>query len=336
MVFPWACKVATLFLCFAGSAVAQGQRQVRFEYARLDGAGACPDLVTIQSGVASRLGYEPFDERGRDLVRATIHLSEHGLEARIEMLDENGSLKAERKLVSHRRDCSELASSVELAISIAIDPFRLSAAPAISDSRAHGPEATSAPAQDPASASAPSAPTASAAEESVSASAPRRPLSGRIEAGLLGAVGTAPSSALGFSAGAGIRGGDLSLAIEGRADLPASTSLRVGEASTSLLVASLLPCAHFRVLAPCALVSAGALWAAGHGLEDARRVRLPYVAVGARLAAAIPLMPRLSLAIHVDLTRPLVETRVEVDGAAVWTSPIFAFALGVGVAADFP
>jgi hypothetical protein len=323
-------------LCFAGSAVAQGQRQVRFEYARLDGAGACPDLATIQSGVASRLGYEPFDERGRDLVRATIHLSEHGLEARIEMLDEDGSLKAERKLTSRRRDCAELASSVELAISIAIDPFRLDAAhPAAGTGQATA-EATSALGKGSDDASAQVSPTVSAAKESVVPSKLRRPLSGRVEAGLLGALGTAPSSALGFSAGAGIRGGDLSLAIEGRADLPASTSLRVGEASTSLLVASLLPCAHFRMLATCALVSAGALWAAGHGLEDARRVRLPYVAVGARLAAAIPLMPRLSLTIHGDLTRPLVETRVEVDGAAVWTSPIFAFALGVGVAANFP
>jgi len=329
-------KVVALSLCFVGTAFAQAPRQVRFEYARQDGASACPDPATIQAGVSARLGYEPFSERGGNLVRATIRQAGHGLEARIEMLDESGSLKAERKLVSHQRDCAELASSVELAISIAIDPFRLNAMPTVSGTREPGPEATPVRGQDSGAPSSQPLPTASVAKEAAVASEPRRPLSGQVETGLLGSLGTAPSSALGFSAGVGVRVGDLSLAIEGRADLPASASLRVGDASTSLLVVSVVPCAHFRVMAACALVSAGALRAAGHGLMDSRTVTLPYLAAGARLAAAIPLTTRLSLAIHGDLTTPLIETRVAVDGAAVWTSPILALALGVGVVAKIP
>jgi len=330
------CQVAAMVLCLTGAAFAQVPRQVRFEYARQDGAGSCPDLVTIQAGVAARLGYEPFSDRAGDLVRATIQQSGRGLEARIELTDAKGSPRAERKLASHQRDCAELASSVELAISIAIDPFRLSSALPLSDTGQRGPEATAMAGQGAVDVSTQGASPDSVAKESVAPSTPRQPLSGRVEAGLLGAVGAAPSSALGFSAGAGIRAGNLSLAIEGRADLPASAPLRIGEASTSLLVASLVPCVHFRMMTTCALVSAGALRAAGHGLRDSRNVTLPYVAVGARLAAAIPLTHRLSLVIHGDLTTPLIEARVEVDGAAVWTSPIFAFALGLGVAANFP
>jgi len=323
-------------MCLTGSAVAQVPRQVRFEYARQDGAGACPDLATIQAGVAARLGYEPFSDRAGDFVRATIQPSGHGLEARIEMTDAKGSPRAERRLVSHQRDCAELASSVELAISIAIDPFRLNSALPVSVPPEPGPEVAQSPGQGAVEASAQGSSAASVAKESVASSAPRQPLSDRVEAGVLGAVGAAPASALGFSIGAGLRSGNLSLAIEGRADLPASASLRVGEASTSLLVASLLPCAHFGRMATCALASAGVLLAAGHGLADARKVTLPYVAVGARLAAAIPLTPRLSLAIHGDVTTPLTESRIEVDGAPVWTSPILAFVLGVGVVANFP
>ncbi len=293
-------------LCLAGPAFAQAPRKVRFEYARQDGATACPDLATVQAGVAARLGYEPFDDLADDLVRATIHSSGHGLEARIEMADAKGGPKAERRLVSFQRDCAELASAVELAVSIAIDPFR----------RAQ--------------------PAVRLTDQPASPSKPGRPLSGRAEAGIVGGLGTAPSRTIGVAAGAAIRGGDLSLGIEGRADLPASTSLRVGEASASLLVASLVPCAHFRMVATCALATAGALRAAGHGLVDARKVTLPYVALGARLAVAIPLTTRLSVALHGDLTTPLTETQLQVDGATVWTSPILSLALGIGVAATFP
>jgi len=138
------------------------------------------------------------------------------------------------------------------------------------------------------------------------------------------------------AAGASLRGGGLSLGLEGRADLPASTSLRVGEASTALLVASLVPCVHLRTVATCALVTGGALRAAGRGLVDPRQVTLPYAALGARLAVAIPFTARLSLALHGDLSAPITKTELQVDGAAVWTAPILSVALGLGVAATFP
>jgi hypothetical protein len=157
-----------------------------------------------------------------------------------------------------------------------------------------------------------------------------------VEAGIVGGVDSAPSHSFGVAAGMGIRSGDLSVGIEGRADLPASTALRVGEARTSLLVASLVPCMHFGKVAGCALAAAGALRAAGHGLVDSRQITAPYVALGARLAVALPITTRLSLVMHGDLTTPLGRTHLEVDGAEVWTTPRLAFVLGLGVAASFP
>lgn len=323
-----------MLFCLAGSVYAETPRKVRFEYTRQDGAGACPELATVQAGVAARLGYEPFDGRAADLVRVAIQQSGHGLEARIEMSDAKGSPKAERRLMSHQRDCAELASSVELAVSIAIDPFRLSPSPPHQESIVARPGESPDDSQGALPKGTPSA--VPSVSESAAASSPGRPLSGRIEAGLVGGLGTAPSSTLGVSAGASLRAGDLSLGLEGRADHPASTSLRVGEASTALLVASLVPCAHTRLVAACALVTAGALRAAGHGLVDERQVTLPYAALGARIAVAIPFTAKLSLVLHGDLAAPLTKTEVQVDGAAVWTSPILSAALGLGVAATFP
>jgi len=42
------------------------------------------------------------------------------------------------------------------------------------------------------------------------------------------------------------------------------------------------------------------------------------------------------LALHGDVTAPLTESKLEVDGRAVWTSPMLSAALGLGVAATFP
>jgi hypothetical protein len=283
--------------------------------------------------VAARLGYEPFNDQADERVRAVIQPSGHGLEARIELTDAKGSPKAERRLVSRQRDCAELASSVELAISIAIDPFRLGPSPAGQGVGARAPEVANE--TDPGAAPNASPVALVSPRTPLVASRPRS-LASQVGAEVVSGLGAAPSRTLGVAAGVGVRGGDLSLGLEGRADLPASTSLRVGEASTALWVASLVPCAHVGRVATCALVTAGALRAAGHGLVEARTVTLPYAAVGARVALAIPLTGRWSLALHGDVTTPLTKSKLQVDGTAVWTSPILSAALGLGVAAIFP
>ena len=119
------CHAVAILLGAGVPAYAEVPRQVQLDYERQDGAAACPDATTIRAGVAARLGYEPFAEQAEDHLRATIRQSGHTLEALIEMRDSQGHLKAERRLFSRQRDCSELASSVELAISIAIDPMGL-------------------------------------------------------------------------------------------------------------------------------------------------------------------------------------------------------------------
>jgi hypothetical protein len=323
--FPSGLAAAILVL-IGGAASADAPRLVRLEYERLDGASACPEEGIIRAGVAARLGYEPFRSRAEDRLRATVRPAGNGLEARIELLDAQGALKASRRLTSRQRDCSELAASVELAIAIAIDPMGRPHPPDDAPVPAAGEEPNPSPRQQ-AAAPEPAAPGPSPA-------APR--LGWRAQAGLLGGWGSAPALSLGFTVGAALESDRWSVGVEGRADLPSSKTLRAGEASAGLVVASLVPCVRFGVASACGLATGGVRQVAGDGLVQARHATLPYFAFGGRAAVAWPMSERAALALHGDVTAPVTKTRLTVDDEVVWTSPAIAVALGVGVAVLFP
>ena len=324
--FPLSFAVAAVLLTDA-AAFADAPRFVHLEYERLEGAAACPEDAVIRAGVAARLGYEPFREGAPDRLRTTLRTAGYGLEARIELVDGRGNLKAARRLTSRNRDCSELAASVELAIAIAIDPMggprpRDDApAPAIADE----PEP---PPSRPAASPEPYVP-------GPAESPARPPLSWRAQAGLLGGWGSAPAPSLGFTVGGAVESEGWSLGIEGRADLPSSMALRAGEASAGLAVASLVPCLRFGMASACGLATGGVRQVAGDGLDNARHATVPYFAFGGRAAFALPISKRVALVLHGDVTAPVTKTRLTVDGEVVWTSPAIAVALGLGVAFRF-
>src|SRR4051812_30868957 len=104
-------------------AAASPPRAAQLTYSRGTGAADCPDADVIRAGVAARLGYEPFCDHAQGLVAAAVNRTGRTLEARIQIGGAGGAVSAERKLVSRESDCVELASAIELAISIAIDPL---------------------------------------------------------------------------------------------------------------------------------------------------------------------------------------------------------------------
>jgi hypothetical protein len=299
--------LALVLLCHA-PAFADMPRPLRLDYQRLEGAAACADAAAIRAGVTSRLGYDPFSEEASDRMRVTIRERHHLLEARIELVDAQGELAAGRRLAARGRDCGELTEAVELAMAIAIDPVLAGPAP---------------PAEKP------------LAQASASALGP--PLRTEVDAGMLGSLGWLPAANLGLRAGVRLRGEVLSLGLEARADLPAAKPLRAGEASGWLLAGTLLPCMHLRAASACALATAGALHVAGQrGLANPRQATLPYLGFGFRLAALLPIGERASLALHGDVTAPVTEARLTVDGEVVWRSPTVALTLGLGMAYRFP
>jgi hypothetical protein len=305
---------AILLSLLASSAPPQNPRRVRFAYDAQDGPATCPDQARLRAGVTARLGYDAFDAGAAEELKVTLHRSGRELEAVITLTDGQGALRAERRLVSRQGDCAELASSVELAVSIAIDPFRMAELP------------------EPVVAPVPAIPEPPA----LVANAPAPPISGQIKAGALVAQGWEPARSLGFVLGGSVRRGRWSLGLEARADLPRSRDQGVGQVRSYSLLGSLVPCFHFHGAAACALLTAGELRAQGRGLVDAQQVTRPSVAMGARLAYALPLSPRFSLLLHADVATPLTTTELQVDHVGVWTTPRLAAALGIDLGCTFP
>jgi hypothetical protein len=108
----------------------------------------------------------------------------------------------------------------------------------------------------------------------------------------------------------------VSLALEGRYDLPASTDVGRATVETSLGMASIAPCFHFGWAAACAVGSLGSLHATSRGVAKPREDRALYVAVGARVAAELRLAGPLSAWARVDATVPLRPYPVTLDGEA--------------------
>jgi hypothetical protein len=152
---------------------------------------------------------------------------------------------------------------------------------------------------------------------------------------MIGTFGSAPAPALGVTLQGGIRRRAASFSIEGRADLPASKSLSMGEVDASLLVGSLVPCLHRGGLAVCGLITGGALRGGGQGLANEQQVTAPFFALGLRGAGEIPFGGAFFGAIHVDVLAPLVQTTLRVSGQEVWTSPAVSAAVGIAVGAHF-
>jgi hypothetical protein len=299
-------------------ASAQGPSRVGLDYQRGDGAASCPDGTALQVGVSGRLGYDPFDDHASRRLKVSIGQVGHGLEARVEMSDATGAVIAERRLVSRQRDCKELASSVELAIAIAVDPTGRPpvVAPAASTEEA--------PKTSPPDAPPPPSPQVS------------HPLAGDLKAMLVAGWRSAPSASLGISLGGDLRGEVWSLGIDVRADLPSSEPLRTGHVKTSLFTGSLVPCLGSAHLAFCALATVGLLHGSADGLERERDANFFFAAVGARAALAYPIDHRWSVALHADAVSPLTEIDLTVDGKSVWSTSTLVYSVALGATAKIP
>ncbi|MBI5535794.1 MAG: hypothetical protein HY898_23955 [Deltaproteobacteria bacterium] len=330
----WIPAAVLIVVALLGPAAAQSRPSSRLSYSRGSGADHCPDEDAIRNAVAGRLGYSPFASgtTGKQ-ISATIARDGKQLRARVEVRDEAGVVTGSREIVSDKNDCEELASSVTLAISIAIDPLSLTR-PAPAASSSQPPPVTSAP---PPPTAAP--PVTVYVERPVAApsAAPRsEPIRLRATAGLLTSLGTAPAPALGAAVYGGVRWAAMSVGIEGRADLPASKEQSTGgSVKSSLLAGLLVPCLHHGAAMGCALFALGALQGTGEQVSEPRKDTTPYAALGVRVAAELPMSPALAARINADLLGTLTRTTLRIDGAEAWTTPVIAGSLGVGVAGTF-
>lgn len=326
------CVCFALIAASAALCAAAPLRTARLSYTSGAGAADCPDADVIRAGVTARLGYDPFDDRAELAVLATVNRNGRTLEARIEIAGGAGQT-TERTLVSRESDCQELASAIELAISIAIDP--------LAGSRPRPAAPAPAPAPPPPPPQVIVVREVAPRPAPAPALAPSVPIHFQVRLGAIGAIGSAPAAAVGASVGAAVRRGSLSIGLEGRGDLPSTMGLYrgdtyAGQLQTSLLIGSLVPCASRGILEGCVLLSGGVMRASARDIVNPQQVSAPFLAVGARVGLDLPIGTIVSAGIHLDVLAPVTELILRISGEEVWTSPGISGALGMRVGARFP
>ena len=325
-----------------GSAAANaGPRAVHLVYIRGAGAEQCPSQAELQQGIIARLGRDPFWGQGARQMWITISRSGTELVATIAAQADDGGAAQVRAVTSRRAECVELASAVELAIAIAIDPLATMGRPSEAPGDVAGPfEPPSAPPGSVAPASgAPGAPEAAPLVALQRTATPQARGAGHrrwfVGAGLLLSTGAGTGTSPGFALDVGARQRDWSLTLEGRVDYPTEVVGGGRAVGAAPILAAAVPCYHVRWLAACAVAAAGILRGSARDLPGARVEVTPYCAAGARLAAELPISARFALGAHFDALATLTPTHLQIYQAEVWHTPVGSMTLGLSATERF-
>jgi hypothetical protein len=306
---------------------ASASPSARLLYVRNVGAESCPDESALRKSVAVRLGYDPFFPWATTTVLATIDRAGTGYRAEISILDEHSAVLGRRALVTRGEDCSELTTTIGLAVSVALDDLDLGTkAPATT-----APVATPAPLASPVTHAGNltrvEAPTAQPAPQRLPE--PRRTLS--IAAGPVASVGVAPRPSFGGAVSLQGRWGWLSVQVDGRADAPTSGVYRGVLVATYIVGASPAACVHASWGGyACGVGFLGRLSAQGTRTDEAF-----YSAVGGRVGAQLTLGGPFFVDVHADGLGKLTGDAVAVDGTPVFSPFPFTASLAGWVSARF-
>lgn len=291
----------------------------RLRYTKKASASACPDEPDVRDSVAARLGYDPFRDDARRVIDVTITHDAKGFHATIE---EGARL---RRLDSTAKDCADLASSIAVSLSTAIDPLGVgataSAAPSVS-----APPSSAAPAHSATPSVAPSAPPAEPPDDVAFVAT----------VGSHVAFGAAPDLAFGITTGFALRWKLFQLGLEGRVDAEArGPGPNGGAVKSSIIGASIVPCLQSDPLFVCAVGTFGALRGAGAGVGVPRKETTFYSAAGARLGVELPIAGPLKLRARSDLLATITRTTLFVEQVEAWTTPTLQAFFGLDLAGVF-
>ena len=304
-----------LFSCAARADEAHAQVDLRYERASCAESCAGPD--ELRAAVAGRLGYDPFvSKEGSDAIVVRIRCVGAGLEGTIARVDRAKHAQGKPATITSKgSDCGELTAALAVGIAIAIDPLSITREPAAPPA---SPSPPPAPPPPPAATVPPEAPPAAPAM-------PHDPTIFIVGLGPSLAVGALPDPSFGVRALAGIAHGMLEVDLEGRFDPPVGLRTAGGTIDASLVLGTVAPCLRYGLGIACAQVSFGALRGTGLGFDHSREDNTLYIAAGARAGIEIPLGEVFALRVVGEGQIPLRPTRLEADGAPVWTTPAFAF-----------
>ena len=315
---------------------AKAQTAVRLVYSRAGQAQACPDEAAVRRAVVALLQADPFREPAELVIGAALTSEAGGLKARLEVKTAGDEPRGGREIVSEASDCTELAAAMELAISIAINPFllgpkRLEPAPPPARPAAKAVPPRPAPAKE-----APPAKDAPAPVEPAPPAGPPPPVDFEAQLALLASLGTAPDIAFGASLGFAVRFSRFQVGIEGRGDLPASRAAGAGQVDAALFIGSLVPCVRISLVGVCVLASGGAVRASARGLPGSREAFAPYSGLGARVFVDLTLKGPVALRFQGELRAATTRATLEAGSEAVWTMPIVSGGVALAGVVHFP
>ena len=156
----------------------------------------------------------------------------------------------------------------------------------------------------------------------------------RLGLGVVAAVGASSSVTAGFVLFAGAQQKYWSVDLGLRGDVPGSQPTAGLSLSSSLLLATVTPCARLSVVALCGLLAAGGQLGAYRVAEETRSVAAPFFAGGGRVALEIPWgkpLERFSVQFHGDVLAAFNRSVLESDGVVVGRTPPVSGTFGVSL-----
>lgn len=310
--------LAGLLLCAAAPATVVLEHQ---------GDSSCPDQAWLEGNVTARLGYAPFAPAAPLTARTKVKCGARGCTASL-VLVEQGRPPRERTLEAPAGQCRDLVESLGLALALALDPQLLTREPPPPEPKP--PPVEPAPAPPPPPQKPPpvilvQAPPPEPEPE------PGVPLQFQGAVTGHGALGLSPYPTGGAALAAGLRYAWFGLLAEGRFDAPRSVQVIGGAVTSSVLLATLLLCGHFKGVGVCATGSAGALQIAGT-LPGGRLDSSLLVLAGGRVQYEWMFLDWLGLHLHLDVSGVITRTTVRTaEMPAVWRTSQVAGDVGLGL-----
>jgi hypothetical protein len=274
---------------------AQAQGAPWLTIIRAPGTESCPTAAALAGAVEAELGRPPTSA-----VRCVLGRQGLRWQALIEI---DGQGRARRTIRTRGKGCQELASALELTLTLAL---------AARASPADAPVAQETDLELPAGL--------------VARATPPPRMGWGLSAGAILGTGALLDVTAGLEVGARWRHGRFALALEGRGEraLPATRGpahLEGWRASGAVV-----PCWMPARLAVCGVMRSGVFGAHADALPVPRSARGAVAETGVR-AAWRPGAG--SVALYAEMTAPLLRARLLVDGRPVWAAPVAALSLGM-------
>jgi len=319
-----ACALASLGI--AGAARAdEPLAQATLSYAVAPGAEACPTEEVLRQLVALRLGYDPFVPAAAKGVGVAIARDARGYNAHITTSTDHGA-PAARDIVSEGGSCDELAQSVVLAVSLAVDPrsFAGPRRPPPSPPTPPPPLPPPPPADDAQPAPPPPPPGR--------LPPPATPWTIEVDVGARAGFGVVPTPSLGPVLDFRLARRAFALVVDAGADLPTGNaskpSVTPGTVNASLLWAGAGLCAMPRIFFACGRLDIGATEGTGQVLAQHTGVT-PYSGLGLLAGAIYEPAPGYRASLRAELLAPFTRTTLNLAGDPIWVTPPVAGTVGV-------